>query len=107
MILAGIRGLEQTVETEARHMPILNDIMDHRVIGPAIRQGLEQGRREGAEQGRREEALAIIRRQITKRFGQLSVTFEERLGKLSASELEDLGERFVDATSLTDLFETS
>jgi flagellar biosynthesis/type III secretory pathway protein FliH len=90
-------------------MPILNDIMDHRVIGPAIRkgiaQGLEQGRRESTEKARQEEAVAILRRQITKRFGTLPASFENRLTESSTAELEDLSERFVDATSITDLFD--
>jgi predicted transposase YdaD len=104
MILAGLRGVEEIVRAEAKLMPILNDIMDHKVIGPAIREGLEQGRREGSEQGRREEAAGILRRLIIKRFGPLPVSVENRLGQLSSAELEDLCERFVDATSVAELF---
>jgi hypothetical protein len=40
-------------------MPILDDIMDHDLLGPAIRQGREAGREEGREEGRREEGLAF------------------------------------------------
>ncbi len=105
MILAGIRELEEVVRTEAKHMPILNDIMNHKVIGPAIRQGMEQGRELGSQIGRHEEALAILRRLITKRFGPLPAPAEDRLSKLSTAELEDLGDRFVDATTLADLFD--
>jgi predicted transposase YdaD len=105
MILAGLRGVEEIVRAEAKLMPILNDIMDHKVIGPAIREGLELGRREGAEQGRRDEAFAILRRQITKRFGPIPALVEVQLKQLSAAELEDLGERFVDAKSLAELFD--
>ena len=111
LILAGMRGLEERIEKEAKLMPILNDIMDHRVLGPAIRKGLEQGReegkqegrKEGRQEGRKEEALAFIRRLITKRFGPLPIALENRLSQLTTAELEDLGERFVDATSLADL----
>jgi hypothetical protein len=38
-------------------MPILDDIMDHNIIGPAIRKGLEQGRREGRLEAMREGEL--------------------------------------------------
>lgn len=98
-------------------MPILNDIMDHKVIGPAIRegltqglaqgieQGLEQGRREGSEQGRREEAAAFLRRLMVKRFGPIPTPIEDRLKQLSAGELEDIGERLVDAKTVAELFE--
>ncbi len=51
MILAGIRKLGDVVQQEAKTMPILNDIMDHDVIGPAIRQGIEQGLQQGLQQG--------------------------------------------------------
>jgi Lon protease-like protein len=37
MILAGIRQLASVVEQEAKQMPIHYDILDHEVIGPAIR----------------------------------------------------------------------
>ncbi len=76
------------------------------VIGPAIRQGLEQGRRENREAAKQEEAVIILRRLITKRFGTLPTSVEDRLSKLSLAELEDLGDRFVDATSMTDLFDS-
>jgi flagellar biosynthesis/type III secretory pathway protein FliH len=105
-------------------MPILDDIMDHDVIGPAIRQGIEQGLQQGLQQGlaeglaqarsevllraqeeaRHQEALVILRRQINARFGPLSSAHEEQLGKLSLPELEDLGVRLFTATSMTDLF---
>ncbi len=105
LLLAGIRGLEKAVRNEAKHMPILNDIMDHKVIGPAIREGMEKGLREGSQLGRREEALLLLRRQIAARFGSLSGTNEERLGSLSLPELEDLGVRLMKASRISDLFE--
>jgi hypothetical protein len=48
IILAGLRKLGDSIRTEVKHMPILDDIMDHDVIGPAIRQG------------RREEVLKVL-----------------------------------------------
>jgi predicted transposase YdaD len=50
-ILAGLRKLEQSIRTEVQFMPIMHDILDHEVIGPAIRRGLEQGRQQGMQQG--------------------------------------------------------
>ena len=52
MILAGIRQLADVVKQEAKQMPILNDIMDHSVIGPAIRQGRKEGIAEGIAKGK-------------------------------------------------------
>jgi len=93
-------------------MPIMHDIMDHEIIGPAIRQGLQQGmqqglaegRQQGLQQGKQQEGISILRRQIEKRFGPLAPALEERLSGLSIAELEDLPLRVLDAQSVNDLF---
>jgi predicted transposase YdaD len=78
MILAGLGKLGEFIKTETKHKPILDDIMDHDVIGPAIRKGLEKGlqngRQEDLNEGIHRESLAISRRLITKRFGPLPPT---------------------------------
>ena len=86
-------------------MPILDDIMDHDVLGPAIRQGLEQGRKEGKEEGKQEEGLAILRKLMKKRFGRLPGWAEERLGDMSVAELEDLSLAVLDAKTVAELFD--
>ncbi len=63
-------------------MPILNDIMDHEVIGPAILKELEKGRLEGLKEGLKEGqqmgSQNILRRQLERRFGALPEwAFEE------------------------------
>jgi predicted transposase YdaD len=109
LIIAGLRELEDSIHTEVRQMPILNDIMDHKVLGPAIRQGLEQGRKEGKEEGKQEgkqeEGLAILRKQIAKRFGRLPGWAEERLAAMSVAELEDLSIAVLDANTAAELFD--
>lgn len=116
VILAGIRKLGEVVKQEAKTMPILDDIMDHDLLGPAIRQGIAQGLEQGLAQGRLEalrakeearhqEALVLIRRQINARFGSISTAHDEQLAKLSVPELEDLGVRLFTATSIANLFE--
>jgi predicted transposase YdaD len=109
LIVAGLRELEDSIHTEVRQMPILNDIMDHKVLGPAIRQGLEQGRKEGKEEGKQEgkqeEGLAIVRKQMAKRFGRLPGWAEERLTAMSVAELEDLSLAVLDAKTVTELFD--
>jgi predicted transposase YdaD len=96
MILAGLRRLGDSIRREVKHMPILDDIMDHDVIGPAIREGLQKGRLEGE--------LAILRRQIARRFGSLDPWVEEHLNKLSTTELEEVSLRLLDANNVDDLF---
>lgn len=92
IILAGLRQLKETILTEVKDMPITEDIMDHDIIGPAIREGIQRGE------------LNILRRQISKRFGNLPAWVEERLTGLSSAELEEVSLRFVDAASIDDLF---
>ena len=108
MILAGMRNLAGVVEQEAKRMPIHYDIRDHEVIGPVIReeraQGLAEGLAEGEKAGRRQEAVSLIERQMTARFGILSPATTRRLSKLSLPELEDLAVRFVTAKNVNDLF---
>jgi hypothetical protein len=92
VILAGLRKtLGKMVEEEARKVPILNDLLDHEVIGPQIKKGIQMGE------------LKILRRLIKKRFGSVPNWAEERLAKLSAKELEELSVRVLDAKSIESL----
>ncbi len=96
-ILSGLRKLGNSIRTEVQHMPILDDIMDHDLLGPAIRQGLQEGRQE--------EGLAILQRLIEKRFGPLPPWVQERLAKSSIAAIEDLSLGVLDAKTLNELFD--
>jgi predicted transposase YdaD len=100
MILAGLRKLGDSIRAAVKHMPILNDIMDHDVLGPIFREGKQEGLQEGVQQGE----LAILRRQLAKRFGTPPAWVEERLAKLSSPELEDLSLRLFDIQSIDEIF---
>jgi hypothetical protein len=103
MILAGLRGLEETVEQEARNVPILEDILDHKVLGREFRRGLEQGVHEGVQQGMQQGELIMLRRQIEARFGPVPEWAQARLAGLSAAALEELGVRLLKAESLEEM----
>jgi Domain of unknown function (DUF4351) len=77
-----------TTKEEAQKMPILNDILEHQVIGPAILQGRQE----------------VLRRQLEKRFGRIPNWVEARLLNLSAVELDELAVRLLDASNLAELF---
>jgi hypothetical protein len=94
-ILSGLRGLEQVVEREARKVPILNNILDHKVLGREFKKGREEGRRE--------EALNLLSRLIVKRFGPMPSWAETRLSEKSIAQLEELGERVLDAANLEEM----
>ncbi len=65
----------------------------------------EQLIREGRREGRLEEARAILRRQLSRRFGTLPEWAELRLSGATTSELEDWSERLLDAPNLESVFE--
>ena len=100
LTLAGLRGLEETVEEEARKMPLLNDILENRVLGREFKRGLEEGVQQGLQQGE----LTLLRRQIEERFGPIPKWAEDRLAARSAAELEDLGVRVLRAKTIEELF---
>jgi hypothetical protein len=94
-ILAGLRRLGTLVEEERNRMPITASLADHDLFGPVYTKGLQDGLHQGE--------LTVIRRQITKRFGPIPAWLDERLAHTSASELEELSDRVLDAQSLEDL----
>jgi predicted transposase/invertase (TIGR01784 family) len=57
----------------------------------------------GLEQGREEEAVNLVIRQLTKRFGEISQEICKSISSLPLPILEDLSEALLDFTSLTDL----
>jgi hypothetical protein len=87
LILAGLRRLEETVEREARKMPIHIDILENKVLGREFKRG----------------EVTVLRRQIEKRFGTLPDWVEERLATASTSQLDQWTLRILDAANLEDL----
>ncbi len=100
LILSGLRSLAEIVEKEAQRMPILNDILDHAVIGPAIRQGLEKGLEKGLQEGRQE----MIWRMLERKFGRIPDSIRARVENCSAAELDEVAVRILEARSIEDLF---
>jgi predicted transposase YdaD len=90
-ILAGLRKLESVIRREIERMPITEDIMNHELIGPAIRKGRTEGER------------IVILRLIEKRFGPVPEWARRRIEDLSAPDLEPVELRLLDAGSLKDL----
>ncbi len=48
LVLAGLRHLEESVEQEARKMPILKDILDNKVLGREFKRGVQEGELTGS-----------------------------------------------------------
>ncbi len=69
-------------------MPLLNDILENRVLGREFKRG----------------ELSLLRRQIEERFGRMPQWAEDRLVERSAAELEELGVRVLKASTIEELF---
>ena len=78
-----------------------------RVYREIKEQGIEQGREEGIEQGREQgkigEAVNLVMRLLTKKFGQISLEKRSFISNLSLPVLEDLSEAILDFNNLNDL----
>ncbi len=103
MILAGLRSLAKTVQQEAAKMPIQINLLENEVLGPLIRKKVREGVQQGVREGVRKGELALLSRLIEKRFGPLPASASKRLAGLSPSELEDISDRLLAATSLKEL----
>lgn len=64
-----------------------------------LQRGLQQGRQEG----RQEEAISLLMRLFTRRFGALEPQLQERIRGLPLSQLEELGEALLDFETAADL----
>jgi predicted transposase YdaD len=84
------------------------DLSENKVLGPAYlrgrEEGREEGRAEGRQEGQQEGQLTLLRRQVERRFGTLPAWAEQKLSQCSGRDLEEIGLRVLDATTLEDLF---
>jgi hypothetical protein len=100
------------VEQEVRKVPILNDILDHEVLGrefkhglqQGLQQGVQQGLQQGVQQGAQQEALAMLHGLLEGRFGVLPAWVEQKLANRSVAELEKISVRVLNARSIEELF---
>lgn len=87
IILAGLRSLGAIIEEEIKKMPILDDIMDHDLLGPAIRRGQR----------------SVVVRLIEKRFGSVPAWARQRLEAISGHEVEEFAVSLFDGRSFEEL----
>ena len=55
------------------------------------------------EQGIQQGEVALVMRQLSRRFGQISPELEQQIHRLSTDQLEALGEALLDFSDVTDL----
>ena len=72
-------------------------------LDQGLMQGREQGREQGLMQGREQEAINLVIRILTKRFGALSEEMRAAISGLPLTVLEELSEALLDFVNLADL----
>ncbi|MBW4504642.1 MAG: DUF4351 domain-containing protein [Scytonema hyalinum WJT4-NPBG1] len=68
-----------------------------------LQKGLQQGLQQGEERGKKKEALELIVRQLTRRFGAIEPEVQQQIRALSITQLEELAEALLDFSSPSDL----
>ena len=101
--LPGITVSKDVKELEEVKPMIAENAIDWTI--PMKEEGRREGRREGEAEGLRKGEAALLLRQLTRKFGSLSPAIKERIRGADAEQLLDWGERFVDATSLDEIFD--
>jgi len=64
---------------------------------------MEQGIKQGRQEGRQEGELAVLLRQLNRRFGKVGVRLQARLRKLPIERLEAMAEALLDFKTVDDL----
>ena len=91
MILGNLRNIGPMIEEEIKTMPILDDIMDHAVIGPAIRKGIAIGEKQGEERGEQRGEKKLFVKLAANRFGPLPEWALAKIHAWNEAELDRAG----------------
>lgn len=94
-VLAGLRFEKKLIRQLFRE-----DIMRESVTYQDI---LQQGVQQGVQQGMQRGEVAILQRQISRRFGELEPQLSEQIQRLDIPQLENLGEALLDFSNVADL----
>ncbi|MFB2892911.1 DUF2887 domain-containing protein [Aerosakkonemataceae cyanobacterium BLCC-F50] len=95
--MLGFRLEESRVYREAKE----EGLQEGRLEG--LQEGRLEGRLEGLQEGQQQEAVNLVLRLLSRRFGNLSDEYRRRISSLPLSVLEDLSEALLDFSSMDDL----
>jgi hypothetical protein len=98
-ILSTNRNLEKTIEEEEE---MLSQVKYSQL--PSFNIGLKQGQIEGKLEGKLEGEVAVLYRQLTRRFGPLGEAIQARLDNATLDQLDQWAENILDAKTLEDVF---
>jgi hypothetical protein len=87
-------------ETQMRYVTSVERLATER----GMQQGLQQGMQQGMQQGLQKGEVAVLRRQLHKRFGELPEEIELRLNNATLAQLEVWADRVLDARTVEEIF---
>ena len=90
---------EETVNIRLQEVGMIN-VMENKVLGPAILRRLEQERVEGRVEGRDEGKRELLHEQLTEKFGALPPGAATRLVNATDEDLVRWSKRILQAASL-------
>jgi hypothetical protein len=97
-----LKGLSADAETRRQAFVRERALLDEAsAINAATARGIEQG----IEKGMQHEAISILERLLTKRFGPLSADTRAKLNAASLDQLDRWADRILDAPTLAAVFE--
>jgi len=102
-ILAGLRFNKNLIRNLFREEIMRESVIYQDILEEGRQKGKQEGRQEGKQEGKQEEALTMVMRPLTRRFGVLDVDLQSRLGELSVTQLEDLIVALFDFSEVSDL----
>ena len=73
------------------------------IVTSWMEKGIEKGIKQGIEQGIEQGEQKIIKRQVKRRFNNITPTLESQINSLSSAQLENLADVIFDLQSLADL----
>jgi hypothetical protein len=100
VVICGLRRITAEVEEEVRKVPVLDSLLDHKILGREFKKGLAQGRQEGEARGE----AKLLRRQLEYRFKKLPKWVTEKLATGTTSEIEAWAEGLFEEKSLAAIF---
>jgi hypothetical protein len=98
---------EQELNTELKQANLVEEEQIMEIVTSwmekGIEQGIEQGIKQGIKQGIEQGEQKIIKRQVKRRFNNITPTLESQINSLSSEQLENLADVIFDLQSLADL----
>ena len=88
---------------EVNTLQEMNTMLAERVV-EWTKEWKEQGIEQGIEQGKKQGEAILLKRQLTRRFGDLPDWVEAQLESATTEILEQWGERILDAETLKEVF---